>query len=424
MYVHCDLNKFYASIIRVFMPELEGKPIIILSNNDGCNICYSPGDLKVDLGIKMGTPIFEIEHLVKRYDIKVFSSNFTLIADLSLRVKSILKRFCPSYENYSIDEIFMDFTGFTTEKVESIARDLVRIIGVGLGLPISIGVASSKTLAKVATWYAKKFKGYKGVCIIDTEEKREKALKKIDVNEVWGIGNQYGYKLKKNNVKTAYDFTQMPVKWVRKQMTVVGERTYRELLGQPCFELEAEEKPKKNIMVSRSFGKLIPDFETIAEALSSYAAMAAAKLRKQRSKTKKLYIFLETSPFRKDLDWLSKSVEIKLPVPTSSTIEIIKYAKEALRAIYEEGYMFKITGIMVQDLSPDTSAQLNLYDPLSPEKRKKHDAIMIVADNINTRFGRNTLYPVAQGDGKRWWIKQEKLPPYWSTRLSDIPVAM
>lgn len=424
MYVHCDLNKFYASIIRVFMPELEGKPIIVLSNNDGCNICYSPGDLKVDLGIKMGTPIFEIEHLVKKYDIHVFSCNFPLIADMSIRVKSMLERFCPSYENYSIDEIFMDFTGFTTEKVESIARELVRIIGVGLGLPISIGIGTSKTLAKVATWYAKRYKGYKGVCVIDTEEKREKALKLFDIRDVWGIGKRYEYKLRKFRVKTAYDFTQMSARLVRKEMTVVGERTYRELWGQPCFELEVVEKNKKNIMVSRSFGKLIPDFETIAEALSTYACMAAAKLRKQSSKAKQLCIFLETSPFRKDLDWLSKSIIIKLPVPTSSSVEIIKYAKEALRAIYEEGYMFKITGIMVQDLCPDSFVQLNLYDPLTTEVRRKHDSIMKTTDRVNNQFGRNTLYIAAQGDGKKWWIKQEKLPPYWSTRLSDIPVAM
>lgn len=423
MLAHCDLNKFYASIIRIFMPELEGKPVIVLSNNDGCNICYSPGDLKADLPIKMGTPIFEIEHLVKRYGIHVFSCNFPLIADMSIRVKSILKRFCVRYEDFSVDEIFMDFTGVAIDKIESVCREIVRIIGVGLGLPVSIGIASTKTLAKVATRYAKRYAGYNGVCLIDSEEKREKALKQFEIGDVFGIGKKHEEKLKRYNVKTAYDFTKMPAAWVRKHMTVTGLRTHQELLGISCIPLEAEAKPKKNIMVSRSFGTLIPDFETIAEALTTYACMAAAKLRNQGSKAQSLFIFLETSPFRENSPQLSREIVVKMPVATNSSIEIAHYGKIGLRAIYEQGYMFKITGIMVQELTPDTSVQLNLYDPLSAELRRKHTALMITTDSVNKKYGRNTLFLAAQGDGRKWWIRQEKLPPYWSTRLSDIPTA-
>lgn len=423
MYAHCDLNKFYASIIRVFMPELEGKPVIVLSNNDGCNICYSPGNLSVELPIEMGTPIFEIEHLVKRYGIHVFSCNFPLIADMSIRVKSILARFSCEYENYSIDEIFINFSGFSIEKIESICRELVRIIDVGLGLPISIGVGSTKTLAKLGTHYAKKHKGYEGVCIIDTEEKRKKALTLCSLHKIWGIGKKSDYKLQRLRAKNAYEFTQLPPKLVRKQLTVVGERKQLELKGIACIPMEIEEPPKKNIMVSRSFGKLLPDFETIAEALSTYAGMLGAKLRKQGSKAKSLYIFLETSPFRAKLPQLQREIVVQLPVPANSTMELIHYGKIGLREIYEQGYMFKITGIMAQDLCPDTSVQLNLYDPLSPEKRKKYDSLSITEDNIKNKFGRNAIYVGAQGDGIKWAINQNMLCPYYTTRESDLLVA-
>lgn len=423
MIVLFDLNKFYANIIRVFMPELEGKPVIILSNNDGCSICYSPGNLKVKLPIEMGTPIFEVEHLVRKYNIIVYSCNFPLIADISLRVKSIMERFCPRFEDYSIDEVIADFSGIDNDKVEAICRKIVNLIGVGLGLPISAGIGTSTTLAKAACRFAKKHKGYNGVCMIDSEEKREKALKLLDISDVWGIGSEYSAMLRYYNVKTAYDFTQKPAAWVRKQMTVTGLRTHQELLGIPCIPLEEVAKPKKNIVVSRSFGKMIQDFETIAEALTTYACMAAAKLRKQGSKTKAVYVFLETNPFRQDLPQLSNSIVINLPVATSSSIEIAKYAKKGLWALYRQGYDFKITGIGLMKISPKTSVQLNIFDPISGERRRKEDLLMVTVDSINNKYGRNTCTMTAQGDGKKWWIRQEKLPPYWTTRESDYPVA-
>ena len=424
MFILCDLNKFYANIIRVFMPELANVPIMVLSNNDQCNICFSPGHLKSDLGIKMGTPVFEIEHLIKRYGILTFSCNFPLIADISIRVKSIMRRFFPSTEDYSVDEIYADLTGFSTEKAIAMCREVVRIIGKGLGLPISIGLAASKTLAKVACKFAKKHKKYEGVCVIDSEDKRNKALKLFEVGDVWGIGSAYEKKLKKYKVKTAYDFTQMPVAWVRKNMTVVGEKTYRELLGEPCLSLEEVAPPKKNIMVSRSFGTMIDDFDTIAEALVTYDCMGAAKLRGQNSKAKALYVFLETNRFRHDLPQRYPYIVVKLPVPTSSNIEISKYVKLALQKIYKEGYRYKKAGVMMMDISPEGAVQMNVFDPMNPEDRRKHDVLMKVIDMINNRFGRNTIYLLAQGNGKKWWIKQEKLCPCYTTRLSDLPVAV
>ncbi len=422
MYALCDLNKFYASILRVFMPELEGKPVLVLSNNDGCNICYSPGNLKIDLPIEMGTPIFEIEHLVQAYNIQVFSCNFPLIADMSLRVKSLLSRFCPAIEDYSIDEVFMDFTGFSTQTIQTTCTEIVRIVGVGLGLPISIGVAPTKTLAKVACRFAKKYKGYQGVCTIDTPEKREKALKLLNIEEVWGIGRRYARRLRQYGVHTAWDFTQKPRAWVRREMTVVGERTHQELQGIPCLELETVAPAKKNIMVSRSFGTLIPDYGTLAEALVTYECMGAAKLRRQHSKAKSIYVFLETNPFRRDLPQLSRGIVVDMPVPTSSSMEIAKYAKQALESIYAEGYLYKITGIMMSDIRPENSVQLHLFDPLGLDQRAKHESLMYTLDKLNEKYGRNTLKLAAQGDGKKWWIRQEKLCPYYTTRLSDLPL--
>lgn len=408
------------------MPEYENVPIMVLSNNDQCNICFSPGPLGSDLGIEMGTPVFEIEHLIKQYGIKTFSCNFPLISDMSLRVKSIMRRFFPSTEDYSIDEIFADMSGIPIAQCIEICRKIVDIIGVGLGLPISIGLAPTKTLAKVACRYAKRFKDYKGVCVIDNEEKRQKALLKYEIGDIWGIGDKYEAKLRTSDykVKTAYDFTKVPRAWVRLNMTVVGEKTYQELLGVSCLKLEELAPPKKNIMVSRSFGKMIEDFETIAEAVTTYDCMGAAKLRKQKSKAKAVYVFLETNRFRQDLAQYHPRIVVKLPVPTSSSIEITKYVKMALKAIYKEGYKYKKAGVMMMDISPEGSVQMNIFDPMNPADREKHDILMKVIDMINERWGRNTIFIAGQGTKKKWWIKQLLLCPCYTTRLNELAIAV
>lgn len=426
MFALCDLNKFYASIIRVFMPEYENVPVMVLSNNDQCNICFSPGPLSSDLGIKMGTPVFEIQHLIKKYGIKTFSCNFPLISDMSLRVKSIMRRFFPATEDYSIDEIFADMSGISVAKCIEICRKIVKIVGTGLGLPISIGLAPTKTLAKVACRYAKRFPGYEGVCVIDSELKREKALQGFEIGDIWGIGDKYEKKLRTSlyKVKTAYDFTKVPRAWVRLNMTVVGEKTYRELLGTSCLELEDVAPPKKNIMVSRSFGKMIDDFDTIAEAVTTYDCMGAAKLRKQKSKAKALYVFLETNRFRQDLAQYYPKIVVKLPVATSSSIEISKYVRMALKAIYKEGYKYKKAGVMMMEISPEDSVQMNVFDPMNPADRKKHDILMKVIDMINDKWGRNTIFIAGQGTKKKWWIKQLLLCPCYTTRLNELAIAV
>ncbi len=395
-------------------------PTITLSNNDGCNICFKPGWIKYDIGIKMGTPIFEVDNIVRRYGIDVYSCNFPLIADISLRVKSVLGRFFENIEDYSIDEIFCQIDA-PLDQADEMCREARRVIGKGLGLPISIGISTTKTLAKVATRFAKKVPGYNGVCSIITDTQRRKALSLTEIGDIWGIGHQHRKRLNRLGIYTALDWIekQQPA-IVKKHMTVVDERTFRELCGESCLELEMIAPPKKNIMVSRSFGNNINDINLVREALSNYVTMAAAKLRKQKSKAKAIYVFLETNRFREDFDQACDEIVIKLPVPTSSTIEIAEFAWKALRALFRKGYIYKKTGIMVMDLTDERAVQLNMYDN---RDRAKEDRLMKTVDYLNGRYGANTVKPLANGLGKRpWQIRQEKLPPNWSTRLSDLPV--
>ena len=409
-------NNLHNSCERVFDSSLEGKPVIVLSNNDGCAISRS-NEAKA-LGIKMGANFFEIENLVKRYNVQVFSTNFVLYADLSLRIKGLLNIYCTDNEDYSIDESFLSLNGFERYDLKEYCTTIAQTIKQGTGIPVSVGVAPTKTLAKVANKYAKKYPAYNSVCLIDTEEKRIKALKKFEIGDVWGIGRQHTKRLSEMGVKTAYEFTQMPRAWVRKNMTVVGERTWRELLGEPCIEMETVEPDKKSIMVSRSFGKMIPDCETLSEAVSNYAAMVAAKLRKQKSCAKSLLVFVDTNPYRDDLAQYSQHIIISLPVATNSTAEIIRYALDGLKMIYKPQYMYKKAGVMVMDICSQNAVQANLFDSVDREKDKR---MMQVLDFVNGKYGRNTLKFAVMGDGKAWKIKQERLSPCYTTRMSDFP---
>jgi len=390
----------------------------VLSNNDGCAISRS-NEAKA-LGIKMGANYFEIENLVKRYDVKVFSTNFVLYADMSMRVKGLLSMFCSENEDYSIDESFCNLSGYERYNLKDYCTIIAQAIKQGTGIPVSVGVAPTKTLAKVANKYAKKYPAYKSVCLIDTEEKRITALKKFEIGDVWGIGRQHTKRLMGMGVKTAYDFTQMSRAWVRKNMTVIGERTWRELLGEPCIEMETVEPDKKSIMVSRSFGKMISDCETLSEAVSNYAAMVAAKLRKQKSCAKSLLVFVDTNPYRDDLAQYSQHIIINLPVATNSTAEIIQYALSGLKTIYKPQYMYKKAGVMVMDICSQNTVQANLFDTVNREKDKR---MMQVLDFVNGKYGRNTLKFAVMGDGNSWKIKQEHLSPCYTTRMSDFPTA-
>ncbi len=413
MYGLADCNNFYASCERVFRPELNGRPIVVLSNNDGCVIARS-NEAKA-LGIGMGVPAYQIKDEIEKYSIGVFSSNYTLYGDMSSRVMTILEQMAPGIEVYSIDEAFLDLSGITN--LQEVGVNIVRETSKGTGIPISLGVAPTKTLAKMANRYAKKYPGYNRVCIIDTEEKRIKALKGIDIGDVWGIGHRQKKKLNAEGIFTAYDFTQKPRSWVRKYMTVVGERTWRELNGEPCIEVDNAEPPKKQICTSRAFGQMQTEIEGISEAVATYAAICAQKLRKQKGCAVSLMVFIHTNNFREDLPQYFKNCVLTFPTPTNSTIEIAQYAREALRRIFVKGYRYKKAGVIITEIVPEDGVQRDLFDKVN---REKHTKLMKVVDTVNSGFNNSRIQLASQGTSREWKLKQELLSPCYTTKLKDI----
>ncbi|WP_291582027.1 Y-family DNA polymerase [Bacteroides sp.] len=405
-----DCNNFYASCERVFNPALNGKPIVVLSNNDGCVIARS-NEAKA-LGIKMGVPTYQIKDLVSSHEVTVFSSNYTLYGDMSGRVMSILAGLAPELEVYSIDEAFINLNGI--KDIQLLGTDIVNKVTRGTGIPVSLGIAPTKTLAKVANKFAKKYQAYNRLCIIDTEEKRIKALKLTDIADVWGIGHKQAAKLEKQRVKTAYDFTQLPGSWVRKNMTVVGERTWKELRGISCIDMESAPPAKKQICTSRSFGKMLTDINTMAEAIATHASTCAKKLRQQKSYATSLIVFIHTNNFREDLPQYWKNTVIHLPVPTNDTLEIVHYALAGLKTIFMQGYQYKKAGVIITEITE--GAQMGLFDKID---RTKREQLMQTIDRINGKHSQLVKLAV-QGSGRDWKLKQEQLSQRYTTDINEI----
>lgn len=410
-----DCNNFYASCERVFNPYWNNRPVIVLSNNDGCVIARSNEAKK--LGIEMGVPAYQVKTEIKQHGIGVFSSNYSLYGDMSNRVMSTLSSFVENMEVYSIDESFLDFSGFERFDLKEYGEKIVKATTKGTGIPVSLGIAPTKTLSKVANKFAKKFPAYKGTCIIDSEEKRIKALQLTEISDVWGIGRRRARLLSKYNVKTAFDFTQLPVGWVRQRMTVTGEQLWKELNGISCIDMEFTPPAKKTICTSRAFGQTITDLEGLKESVSTYAAICAEKLRKQKSCALSLMVFIHTNNFREDLPQYLQNSVIEFPVATNSTIEIVKYALIALKRIYKKGYQFKKAGVTITEIIPDAAIQTNIFDNVD---REKHARLMSVVDQLNDGFKKNNLRLAVQEGSRRWRLKQEKLSPCYTTRISDV----
>lgn len=415
MFALVDCNNFYASCERAFNPYWNNRPVVVLSNNDGCVIARS-NEAKA-LGIKMGVPAYQIKTEIEQYNIGVFSSNYTLYGDMSNRVMTLLSSYSPNIELYSIDECFLDFSGFGSHDLKEEGETIVRTVTKGTGIPISMGIAKTKTLAKVANKFAKKYKGYKGVCIIDTEQKRIEALKHTEIGDIWGIGRRNAGKLEKFGIKNAYDFSLMPRNWVRQQMTVVGERTWKELNGEPCIDLETTAPPKKEICTSRAFGEMVTEMNGLEEAVSNFASICAAKLRKQKSCAQSLMVFIHTNNFREDMPQYFKNCVIKLPVPTDSTLEIVHYALTALRHIFQKGYWYKKAGVIIMDIVPAGAIQQHIFDTVDRTKQHK---LMEVMDRLNNGFTKNNLTLAIQGGSRKWKLKQESLSPCYTTKLKDV----
>jgi len=415
MFALIDCNNFYASCERVFQPKLKNKPIVVLSNNDGCVIARS-NEAKI-LGIPMGAVAFEYKRMFEQNNINVFSSNYALYGDMSNRVMTLLRDFSPDIEIYSIDEAFLKFDGFEKWFDFNTYGNQIRYkVTKGTGIPISVGVAPTKALSKVANKIAKKFpERTQNVYVIDTEDKRIKALKWLPIGDVWGIGSQHAKRLKKINVNTAYDFTQLTEDWVKTNMSIVGLRLYKELKGIPCLELE-DVQPKKNIATTRSFDKTYEDKAYIHERVSTFAVTCAEKLRKQSSNCNALMVFIHTNGFRKDLPQYGRNVVVKLPFPTNSSIDIAKYATIGLDKIYKKGYQYKKAGVIVMDITPEESKQINLFE----NSNEKHQPLMSIMDKINKSIGTTKVKLASQDIGRTWKMKQEKLSPRFTTRIAEI----
>jgi DNA polymerase V len=414
MFALIDCNNFYASCERLFRPELIGKPIVVLSNNDGCVIARS-NEAKA-VGIPMGAPAFEYEAIFNQHQVHVFSANFPLYGDMSQRVMSILGEYTPDIEIYSIDEAFLKLKGFERFDLQEYGKDMQRRVTQWTGIPVSVGIAPTKALAKVANRIAKKFpKETQSAYLINTEEKRIKALKWLQIEDVWGIGRQHAKRLRAVGVQTAYDFTQLHDSWVQQHMSIVGLRLKRDLQGTPTLDLELLQ-PKKNIATTRSFERNYSKIEELEERVATFAVSCAEKLRKQKSCCNTIMVFIHTNGHRKDLPQYSRNIVVKLPFPTNSAIELAKFAKQALHYIFKEGYHYKKAGVLVMDFTPQDKTQLRLFD----NSNQQHVPLMMAMDKINTMYGQQKVRLAAQDIKRVWKMKQEKLSPRYTTNLNDI----
>lgn len=413
MFALIDCNNFYASCERVFAPHLNGKPVVVLSNNDGCAIARS-NEAKA-LGIPMGAPAFEFEQLFRKHKVHVFSANFSLYGNMSNRIMHILSAYSPEVEIYSIDEAFLKLKGFDYFNLQDYGCAIRKKVTQGTGIPISVGIAPTKALSKVANRIAKKYTQTGGVYLIDTEEKRVKALKWLAIEDVWGIGRKYAARLKGQGVNTAYDFTQLSDACVQKQFSIVGLRLKRDLSGIPTLDLE-DIQAKKNIATTRSFEKNITKIEDLKERIATFAVTCSEKLRKQKSCCKMLVVFLRTNGFRKDLPQYSRSSLIKLPFPSNSSIELVEFACIALESIFIAGYSYKKAGVIIMDFIPESQIQLSLFENSNP----KHEGLMKAIDKLNNRFGQQKIRLSIQDQKRVWKMKQENLSPQYTTRIKDI----
>ena len=415
MYALVDCNNFYVSCERVFQPQLNGKPVVVLSNNDGCIISRS-NEAKA-LGIPMGAPEFQVRDLIKQHDIRVFSSNYALYGDLSHRVMKILENYSPNVEVYSIDEAFLNFSGMTILDLNVYGAEIQHRILKWLSIPIGIGFAPTKALSKVANKIAKKFpERTNGVYVIDTEEKRIKALKWTKIEDVWGIGFRLTKKMQAKNIKTAYDFT-LPYNeaFIRKEMGVVGMCLKYELEGKSVLEME-EPKAKKNIAVTRSFEKDITDFNELKERVVTFASVCSEKLRKQNSCCNVVTLYLRKDPFNANGEKYSFYRMQTLSFPSNTSFSISQTAIMMLKDLYQEGTAYKKAGVMVSEIVPSSQRQFMLFD----EENPKYQKLMEVMDAVQAKTGERKLRLASQDLKRTWKMKQNHLSNRYTTNFNEL----
>ena len=406
-----DCNNFYASCERVFNPKIDKKPVIVLSNNDGCVIARS-NEAKT-LGVKMGHPAFKLKNLIEEYNINVFSTNFALYGDLSKRVMNVMSTEVEKMEIYSIDEAFLDFTDYASKERGVAIREKVKK---WTGIPVSVGIAQTKVLAKVAAHIAKKHTKA-GVFMFDDKNLIRRALNVFAVEDLWGVGTKTAQKLKAVGIHTALQFRECDSNWVNRNLSVNGVRLQKELFGEVCYPLELTRKRKQNICTARSFGSEIKKLSKLKEAIGSYANTCATKLRKEKSCCTTVSVFLSTNPFKPQAKQYNPYKVIQLNVPTNDSMEIVKFAIKGLESIYRNDCIYKKAGVIVGRTVPQGQTQLSLFDSLDRGKRKN---INIAVDKVNSLMGKNKIHLAVEGNGRKWKLKQERLSPCYTTRFAEI----
>ena len=396
-----DCNSFYVSCERLFNPSIIKKPVIVLSSNDGCVISRST-EAKA-LGIKMGEPYFKVEKIIKKNDVKVFSSNYSLYGDISRRVMKTLKQFSPQMEIYSIDEAFLNLSSIRDENLFEHGNKIRKTVLKWTGIPTSIGIATTKTLSKAANHIAKKEQS--GIVNLINTKQIDQILKEIEINEVWGVGRQLTKFYIKNGIHTAYQLKNMHNNWIKKNTNVLGSRTAMELKGIPCVSLEEHQEKRKNCCVSRSFGRKVTKLEELSESVTTHCLNAAEKIRSDNQTTKRITVFIRTSPFQKDKNYYANSKDIDLPVRTNDSIELVKQALIALQYIYRKGYKYQKAGIIFSGLNEVDIYKKNLFSSINNEEKRKK--LMKAIDYTNIKYGRHALSIAQAGLRKKWNVKRQ-----------------
>ena len=394
-----DCNSFYVSCERLFNPRIRKKPVVVLSNNDGCIISRS-NEAKA-LGIKMGEPYFKARNIILKNKVEVFSSNYSLYGDLSRRVMRTLKRFNSDIEVYSIDEAFMDLSNYTDTEVESVGREIRQTVLKWTGIPTSIGIAKTKTLSKVANHIAKKKQS--GVTSLIGIENLDPILEKVEINDVWGVGRQLTKFYQKNGIYNAKQLKNKSNTWIKKSSNVLSSRTAMELRGVPCIDIETTQTKRKSCVVSRSFGKRIETFQELKEAVANYCLNASEKIRSESLVAKAITVFVRTSPFQRNFGYYSNSKTVDFPIATNNSIETVKTAVASLESIFKNGYRYQKAGVMLTGLS-NADGKINLF---SSEKDEKINSLMRSIDNTNYRYGRATLSLASAGVHKKWNMRRQ-----------------
>ncbi|MFD0750630.1 Y-family DNA polymerase [Mucilaginibacter calamicampi] len=411
-----DGNNFYASCERVFNPSLNNVPIVVLSNNDGCVIARS-NEAK-SFGIKMGAPYHEMKQLIIDNGVKAFSSNYTLYGDMSARMMETLSSFSPDIEVYSIDECFLGLKGFSNFELTSYGQTIRQTVKQHIGIPCCIGIAPTKTLAKVANRYAKKNPETQGVMLLVDEDIRMFVLQRTEVEDIWGIGRQYREKLKAKNINTAYQLSKMPQDWAKTHLGgVVGERLVLELNGYSCIDLETIQEPKKNIAATRAFGKVVTEERDISEALSYHISRATEKLRDQKSVAKIVTFFFHSNPFSKVYPFFKVWRSIELPTASSDPCKFNNAVQAMLKKCFKQGVRYHKCGVILQEINPALNVQSDLFSNLDTDKSK---SLLATVDKLNKRFGRGVMKFASSGMEKSWMTQANLISGHYTTNWQDL----